>query len=1196
MRCNAGLRRKMNRNRQREHRSIFLCLLCCLLVGFDVRGQSAHNQIPDPDPEIERRSFQVADGFEVNLFAADPLLAKPIQMNFDPAGRLWVACSAVYPQIQPAHEPNDKIIILEDRAGKGRADKTTIFAQGLLIPTGVVPGDGGCYVAEGTRVLHLSNADRLAATRSAERGERPVAEAPGSDRKNVESPRRRIVLSGFGTQDTHHLIHTLRWGPDGMLYFNQSVYIYSAIETPRGVRRLLGGGIWQYRPETEQLEVFARGWVYPWGHQFERWGQSFVTDGAGDQGISYLIPGATQGQTFYPAPVPPRLLEGLTPHSPKYCGHEILSGRHLPEEWRGNILANDFRAHRVCRFVLREEGSGYTVQEKAELIKTNHPGFRPVDVKMGPDGAIYIADWYNPIINHGEVDFRDPRRDHVHGRIWRVTAKGRPLVSRPNLEGAATTALLDALKSPEDWTRQQAKRVLKERGSSVVPVLRTWLQDLDSADSEYEHHLLEGLWTYQSLDIVEPTLLATLLSARDHHARAAATRVASAWHSRLNNPQELLAARVQDDHPQGRLEAVRALAQIHQPQSLELALQALDRPMDTNLDYALWLTTRELLPDWLPAFQAGRMDFRGNTRHLAFALEAAGAQAPLRPLVELLQSGKIREGRDNLLTLLAALGGPEELRLVFDEVLGGKQTPQLQGHLLLALDQAAGQRGVRPQGDLDKLEALLESDQDSIRASASRLAGRWHLESLRPHLDRLAGERKTPESVRRAAVDGLVYLGGPQTLERLNQLTDSAQPTAVRRPSIVALTNMDLKLAASRAVDWLTNDKDATDPTEIMSAFLERKNGPAVLAEALAKAKLPPDVAKLAVRTARTSGQESPALVDALTRAGGLSQIKRALSSQELQDMAAEVLKSGDPARGEALFRRSDLACFKCHAIGGAGGQVGPDLTSIGTSAPVDYLIESILLPNKAVKENYHALVVSTQDGRFFTGIKVRETNTEIILRTAEDREQAIPVKDIDERSPGGSLMPEGLVDNLTRAELVDLVRFLSELGKVGPYSAGRARLVRRWQVLDATPAALTSVAATRLAERSAQGVPAKLHLDDSGLTWSSAYGQVNGTLPLDSLPRLKTGNNTPPFAFARFQLDANSGGPIKLILNSSVGLKTWLDGEPVEAQNQLNMDVKPGLHTITIGVDLDQRKEGIRCEMEDLPSSSARVRIVAGK
>src|SRR5260370_26867336 len=261
-------------------------MLACIGCLWLCAGLVVTQDIPDPDPEIERRSFQVAEGFEVNLFAADPLLAKPIQMNFDPAGRLWVACSGVYPQIQPAQQANDKIIILEDRAGKGRADKTTVFAQGLLIPTGVAPGDGGCYVAEGTRILHLTAPDGLAATRAAER-------AKSADNIAIP-PKRRIVLSGFGTQDTHHLIHTLCWGPDGMLYFNQSVYIHSAIETPFGVRRLAGGGIWQYWPQTEEVDGFARGWVNPRGHQFDRWGQSFVTDGSGHQGSTHVVPGAAQ--------------------------------------------------------------------------------------------------------------------------------------------------------------------------------------------------------------------------------------------------------------------------------------------------------------------------------------------------------------------------------------------------------------------------------------------------------------------------------------------------------------------------------------------------------------------------------------------------------------------------------------------------------------------------------------------------------------------------------------------------------------------------------------------------------------------------------------------------------------------------------------------------------------------------------------
>ena len=204
-------------------------------------------------------------------------------MNFDPAGRLWIASSEVYPQIKPGQVANDKILVLEDRDGDGKAEKTTVFADGLLIPTGVEPGDGGAYVANSTELLHLKDTDG-----------------------DGKADRTRVVLSGFGTEDTHHILHTLRWGYDGMLYFNQSIYIHSHIETPHGVRRLGGGGIWQFRPETMELEVFIRGLVNPWGHHFDRWGQSFATDGAGGEGINYCLPGAY----YVTAPDAVRILQG----------------------------------------------------------------------------------------------------------------------------------------------------------------------------------------------------------------------------------------------------------------------------------------------------------------------------------------------------------------------------------------------------------------------------------------------------------------------------------------------------------------------------------------------------------------------------------------------------------------------------------------------------------------------------------------------------------------------------------------------------------------------------------------------------------------------------------------------------------------------------------------------------------------------
>jgi glucose/arabinose dehydrogenase len=638
-------------------RRLTLCVAAFLLTAIGLTGEVSAQRnltdIPSPDPEIERQSFIVADGFEVNLFAADPQIAKPIQMNFDPEGRLWIASSEIYPHIKPGEKANDRILVVEDADGDGVAEKTSVFADGLLIPTAVVPGDGGVYVGASTELLHFKDTD-------------------GDGKADQE----RVVLSGFGTEDTHHILHTLRWGPGGLLYFNQSIYIHTHIETPWGVKRLNAGGIWQFRPESMQLDVFARGWVNTWGHHFDEFGQSFVTDGAGGEGINYTIPGAA-----YPtAQGVPRIFHGLNPGSPKYCGIEIVSGRHLPEDWQGNVLTNDFRGNRVCRFVLSEDGAGYAAREQVELIRTKHIAFRPIDIKMGPDGAIYIADWYNPIIQHGEVDFRDERRDHVHGRIWRVTYKGNRPVQRPQLREASVRELLGRLSDPEMWTRENAKRVLKERGrDSVLATLNEWAAQIDATD---ERRRLEALWVYQALDEPNVELLSSLLVAKDGRVRAAAVRVLKHWRSRVPDAVERLAGLAVDEHPRVRLEAVRVLADVRSAEAVDAALAALHRPVDQFLDYALWLTAWETRDAWLPLVEQGKFDFGGDATKATFALMAVGSPSVVPRLVDLLKTDELVGQRWNAaVDFVVARGNADQ----FAELLAvaGAESDQAQKNALL---------------------------------------------------------------------------------------------------------------------------------------------------------------------------------------------------------------------------------------------------------------------------------------------------------------------------------------------------------------------------------------------------------------------------------------------------------------------------------------------------------------------------------
>ena len=1092
--------------------------------------------VPDPDPEIERKSFQVAEGFEVNLFASDPVLAKPIHMNFDPAGRLWVATSETYPQIAPGGTADDKIVVLDDRDGDGKADKTEVFAGGLLIPTGIAPGDGGAYVANSTELIHLKDTD-------------------GDGKADA----RRTVLSGFGTEDTHHLLHTLQWGPEGLLYLAQSIYIHSHIETPHGVRRLGGGGFWQFRPETMRLEVFSRGLVNPWGLAFDAFGQTFATDGAGGEGINFLVPGAS----YVTDPTAIRVVKGLNPGSPKDCGLERVEGRSFPDDWQGNLVTNDFRGNRVCRYVLSDDNSGFASRELPELIKTTHRAFRPIDVKLGPDGALYIADWYNPIIQHGEVDFRDPRRDHTHGRIWRVAAKNRPAVGRPKLVGATVEQLLDELKSPESWTRQQAKRVLKERGpKAVLPALTAWTDRLKPGEL---HPRLEALWTYQTIDEARPDLLEQLLTVEDFRVRAAAVRVIGHWRDRLRDPQGLLASRVVDDNPRVRLEAVRVLAEIPSVRSVELALKAIEKPVDPYLDYAIWLTCRQLKSSWLPEVEAGRTDL-GGVNHLVWALTSIESPAVVGHLLRSIREGKVTGPQEvEAIAQVTARGNPEELGALLDLALAPATPPARRAALIGALMRATGPRKIKPAGDLVRLGALLLEGEDAVRVEAARAGGLWKVENLRKTFLELARGQATSESLRRAALDAIADLGGPESRQALIELTGPDQPETTRRLAASALAGVDVHAAAAAAVPLLAA---GGDPADVYRAFLRQKEGPNALAQALSGRELPADAAKVGLRLVRGSGLSVPTLTEGLTKAGKLDAAKPEMTAEERSALVAEVARSGDPARGEAIFREASLNCLGCHAIGGAGGQVGPDLSSLGGSAPVDYVFDSILTPDKAVKEGYHSVVVATDDGRVLTGIKIGQSPTSLVLRDPDGAEQTIPIASIEEQKPGGSLMPPGLADTLTHAEFVDLVRFLSELGKVGgSYTVGKERLARRWLVPD--PATFKG--------------PSSL----ASASWKPVYSRVSGVLPKESRSSLP---------FARFEVDVTTPGKVKLALDGARWSRLQVYDRTISPGEDLVLDLPTGRHTFQLTLRPMQENEGLRAELLDVPGSSAQARMVLGK
>ncbi|MFP6610683.1 MAG: PVC-type heme-binding CxxCH protein [Pirellulales bacterium] len=1109
--------------------------------------------IPPPDPKEQIKTLIPAEGFEINLFAADPMIASPIQMNWDASGRLWVASSSVYPQIKPGQKADDKIVILEDTNGDGRADKRIVFADELLIPTAVIPGDGGAYIAHSTELLHLADTD-------------------GDSRADKET----VVLSGFGTEDTHHIIHTLRWGPAQMLYCNQSIYIHSHLETPWGVRRLGGGGTWQLQPQSLKLQVVMRGCVNPWGRHWNRWGASFATDGAYGDGICYTFPGAT----FPTAPGAKATIRGLNPGQPKMCGLEVLSGRHLPESWRGRMISNDFRGHRTASFVLQEADSGFVSRRAEDLIRSSHLAFRPIDIKMGPDGAIYIADWYNPIIQHGEVDFRDPRRDHAHGRIWRVTAKGRPLVKPPKLVAAPIGEILDALKLPEQWTRTQAKRVLAQRGAkAVAPPLRQWLAALSSEDEQFEHDRLEALWTFQAIDVVDAKLLRAVLQSTDHRARASAVRVLSHWHDRVDGSIDLLASAVADRHPRVRLEAVCALNVVGTPQAYRLCLDALNHSVDKFIEHALRIA---LLGRGSQGSLVGARQFP----QLLFRLEFAEDAAAIDPLLKMVDSGRLTPAQtDRVFVAVSQIGGPQHLAVVFERILAAAPgNPPGHIGLLKMLAHAAIGRNAKPNGDLNRLAKLFGTENRGLRVAALQLAGAWRLQPQRAALKRVATEGDEPTEIRIAAIAALAGLGGADSIATLERLIYSDLSLPVRSATVIGLAQLDVRPAATGAAKLMSELPGEADPGDVIAALLQHKEGTKHLADAVRVAKLKPDVAKLAVRAVERSGRNLPELISAFRTAGSLAAARTQWSDKELRAFVDDVGSKGNPTRGELIYRRQTLGCVKCHAIGGAGGRVGPDLVSIGASAQVDYLIESLLDPNKKIKENFHSLVVETNGGRLLTGINIGRTNRHLILRDAENREMRIPLTEIAEEENGASLMPAGLVDSLTRGELTDLVAFLSQLGKEGPFSIGQRRWVRHWEVVAATEENLDYVRRT--------GVSAAADSSES-LAWAKTYSLVSGNVPLAGVPVLTIPARKLKTSILRFRLEVTSPGKVQLNSDSIAAAGIWVDGSSLEPRPAMQIDLEQGVHTVTVAVDRNKSNGRLQVELVEVTDSPAGVQLL---
>jgi putative heme-binding domain-containing protein len=612
------------------------------------------------DGEEAITSMRVAKGMKVNLFASEkefPELAKPVQMQFDSKGRLWVAVWPSYPHWKPKEELNDKILIFEDTDGDGKADKMTVFADHLNCPTGFEFYNGGVLVAQAPDILFLKD-------------------TKGDGKADL----RVRVVDGIDSADSHHTANSFALDPGGAVYFQEGVFHRTQVESPYGPPlRCADAGVFRYEPRTQKFDVYVTyGFANPHGHIFNRWGQDIVFDGTGANPYDGAL---ISGHLDYPQKHPgaPQVYQQRTRPCP---GVEILTSRHFPAENQGNLLvANVIGFQGILQYQIRDKGSSLAGTEVEPILSSSDPNFRPSDLKIGSDGALYFLDWQNPIIGHLQHHIRDPNRDRTHGRIYRVTYEGRPLLTPAKIAGEPIEKLLDLLKEPEDRVRYRARIELGGRDSDqVIAAVKRWIAGLDKSDADYEHQMLEALWVHQYHNIVNVELLKRMLGSPDFHARAAATRVLCYWRDRVPDSLELLKKLAADESPRVRLESVRAASFYTLPDAVEVPLISAEHPTDVYLDYVRRETMRALEPYWKKALAEGH--------HIPVTSDA-GARFFLRNLntdellkiersravcLELLLRKGIRdEHRREALASLAKLDHKSELRELLDAIHGHDQ-------------------------------------------------------------------------------------------------------------------------------------------------------------------------------------------------------------------------------------------------------------------------------------------------------------------------------------------------------------------------------------------------------------------------------------------------------------------------------------------------------------------------------------------